>query len=134
MISYFVLRLWVRGFGIGPRLSEAAGALFIQAGGKFYSKTSHPRLGRYRNASQRWIATSQNEKAQDTGKNSLTASFAAQRGKTVALSGKVKKSWCHQLAPDQITSESAGQDWRPQAGSSAIRPKPRRTLGGLASV
>lgn len=52
-----------QGFGIGTRLSDAIGEIFISEGYRYFSKTAHPRLGEYRNSSCRWRPTSKNGKA-----------------------------------------------------------------------
>ena len=52
-----------QGLGIGPRLSDWLGEYVLSIkGGRFFSKTSHPRLGAYREASPYWRATSSNRK------------------------------------------------------------------------
>lgn len=49
-----------QGLGIGTRLSDAVGQLFINKGKRYYSKTTHPRFGEYRNRSPLWRATGKN--------------------------------------------------------------------------
>ena len=49
-----------QGLGIGNRISDAAGEMVLSWGGRYFSKTSHPRMGGYRNASSKWRATSKN--------------------------------------------------------------------------
>ena len=49
-----------QGLGLGVRVSDWVGEWFIQQGKRYYSKTTHPRLGGYRDASKRWRATSTN--------------------------------------------------------------------------
>ena len=49
-----------QGLGIGNRLSDAVGEMVLSWGGRYFSKTSHPRMGGYRNASPKWRATSKN--------------------------------------------------------------------------
>lgn len=52
-----------QGLGIGARLSDWMGEWVVcSKGGRFFSKTSHPRLGAYRDASPYWRATSSNRK------------------------------------------------------------------------
>lgn len=51
-----------QGMGIGSRLSEAVAQVFVDAGGRFFSKTAHPAFGQYRNASPKWRATAHNDK------------------------------------------------------------------------
>lgn len=52
-----------QGLGIGVRLSDAVAQTFIDAGCRYFSKTVHPRMGAYREASPLWRATSKNRKA-----------------------------------------------------------------------
>lgn len=49
-----------QGMGIGVRLGDAIGELFLATGCRYFSKTSHPRMGEYRNKSPYWRATSKN--------------------------------------------------------------------------
>ena len=49
-----------QGLGIGNRVSDATGEMVLSWGGRYFSKTSHPRMGGYRNASAKWRATSKN--------------------------------------------------------------------------
>lgn len=52
-----------QGLGIGARLSDWLGEYVIGVmGGRFYSRTTHPRLGAYRDASPHWRATSSSRK------------------------------------------------------------------------
>ena len=50
-----------QGMGIGSRLSEAVAQVFVDAGGRFFSKTAHPAFGEYRNASSKLRATAYNQ-------------------------------------------------------------------------
>ena len=49
-----------QGLGIGARMTEALGELHLREGKRFFTKTAHPRLGEYRNASKLWVPTSKN--------------------------------------------------------------------------
>jgi GNAT superfamily N-acetyltransferase len=49
-----------QGLGLGVRLSDAIGAIHIQNGLRYFSKTGHIRLGEYRNASKNWRPTTHN--------------------------------------------------------------------------
>lgn len=51
-----------QGLGIGTRASDAVAQLFLERGKKYYSKTTHPRFGGYRNNSPMWRATKHNMK------------------------------------------------------------------------
>lgn len=52
-----------QGLGIGVRLSDVVGQIFVDAGCRYFSKTVHPRMGAYREESPLWRATSKNRKA-----------------------------------------------------------------------
>lgn len=52
-----------QGLGIGVRISDALGEMFLKESFRYFSKTAHPRLGSYRENSPRWRATSKNKKA-----------------------------------------------------------------------
>ncbi len=49
-----------QGFGFGPKLSEAVAQHYVDNGKRYYGKTSHPRLGFYRDKSSLWRPTSSN--------------------------------------------------------------------------
>lgn len=49
-----------QGLGIGPKLSELIGQHYLDNGKRYFSKTSHPRLGGYRDQSPLWKPTSKN--------------------------------------------------------------------------
>lgn len=51
-----------QGMGLGVRLSEWLGEYLLDSGYRFYSKTSHPRMGEYRNASPLWRGARMNAK------------------------------------------------------------------------
>lgn len=52
-----------QGLGFGVRISDAIAQMFINSGCRYFSKTSHPRMGEYREASSLWKPTSKNKKA-----------------------------------------------------------------------
>lgn len=56
-----------QGFGIGPRLSEVVAQHYIDNGKRYFSKTSHPRLGGYRDSSDVWKPTSKNHMKRKDG-------------------------------------------------------------------
>ena len=59
-----------QGLGIGVRLSDAIGQIHIEEGKRYFSKTTHPRMGEYRNKSPKWRPTSKNMKVRSmTGEN-----------------------------------------------------------------
>jgi hypothetical protein len=49
-----------QGLGIGVRLSDWVGQKLVDDGKRYFSKTSHPRMGEYRNKSKLWKPTSKN--------------------------------------------------------------------------
>lgn len=57
-----------QGFGMGPRLSEAVAQHYIDNGKRYFSKTSHPRLGEYRDSSILWKPTSKNHMKRKDGR------------------------------------------------------------------
>lgn len=58
-----------QGLGLGPRLSEAVAQHYIDNGKRYFSKTSHPRLGGYRDQAELWKPTSKNHMKRNDGKN-----------------------------------------------------------------
>ena len=56
-----------QGFGMGPRLSEIVAQHYIDNGKRYFSKTSHPRLGGYRDQSPLWKPTSKNHMKRKDG-------------------------------------------------------------------
>lgn len=52
-----------QGMGLGVRISDAVAKGVVEMGGRYFSKTAHPRMGAYREASPAWRATSKNGKA-----------------------------------------------------------------------
>lgn len=55
-----------QGMGIGVRLAEVMGTMVLRRGCRYFCKTSHPRMGAYRNLSPLWRATSKNERTRGT--------------------------------------------------------------------
>lgn len=49
-----------QGLGIGARLTDALGDIHLAEGKRYFTKTAHPRLGEYRNRSEKWRGTSKN--------------------------------------------------------------------------
>ena len=49
-----------QGLGIGVRLSDAIGQIFVEEGCRFFTKSSHVRLGEYRNNNPKWRPTTHN--------------------------------------------------------------------------
>ena len=62
-----------QGLGLGVRISDAIGEIFISEGKRYFSKTSNYRMGEYRERSSKWRPTSKNKKARpDYDNNRLT--------------------------------------------------------------
>ncbi len=51
-----------QGIGFGTRTSELLAEYIVGKGGRFFSKTSHPIIGEYREKSKNWKPTSKNKK------------------------------------------------------------------------
>lgn len=51
-----------QGLGIGVRLSDVVARFYVENGGRFFSKTAHPRMGEYRERSSNWKPTSKNKR------------------------------------------------------------------------
>tara|TARA_R110000868_G_scaffold234537_1_gene488226 strand:+ start:4813 stop:5949 length:1137 start_codon:yes stop_codon:yes gene_type:complete len=60
-----------QGLGLGPRLSEFVAQAYVSIGKRYFSKTAHPRLGEYREASSSWKPTSKNKKYRIDAKKDL---------------------------------------------------------------
>lgn len=62
-----------QGLGIGVKLSDWVGQRFVNLGKRYFSKTSHPRMGQYRDSSPLWRPTSKNHKIRNSlnGKNKI---------------------------------------------------------------
>jgi GNAT superfamily N-acetyltransferase len=64
-----------QGLGIGTRFSNCIGEFFLKIGFRYFSKTAHTKMGRYRENSPLWRATSTNlksrEKSQKQSKKEL---------------------------------------------------------------
>lgn len=52
-----------QGLGLGVRMSDFVADWFLKKSCRYFSKTSHPRMGEYRQRSHLWRATSKNLKA-----------------------------------------------------------------------
>lgn len=58
-----------QGMGIGSKISEFCASMFVEIGGKVYTKTINPALGEYRNKSDKWRGTLKNGKTGNTNDN-----------------------------------------------------------------
>ena len=58
-----------QGLGIGTRISDAVGEIMLEQNVRYYSKTSHIRMGEYREKSPLWRATVSNLKDRSSDKH-----------------------------------------------------------------
>lgn len=58
-----------QGLGFGPKLSEVVAKHYVDNGKRYFSKTSHPRLGEYRDQSVFWKPTTKNHMKRNDGHN-----------------------------------------------------------------
>ena len=54
-----------QGMGIGVRISDAIAKLTVEAGHRYFSKTSHFAMGEYRQVNKHWKPTSKNKKSRN---------------------------------------------------------------------
>jgi GNAT superfamily N-acetyltransferase len=54
-----------QGLGIGVKMSNAIGEMYLQRGHRYFSKTAHIRMGEYRQASPLWRKTQTNLKSRE---------------------------------------------------------------------
>ena len=57
-----------QGLGFGPKISEAVAQHYLSNNKRYFSKTSHPRLGEYRDTSPLWKPTSKNHMKRSDGR------------------------------------------------------------------
>lgn len=50
-----------QGLGLGVRLSDFVAELYVSSGKRYFSRTAHPRMGAYRDASPLWRATNSSQ-------------------------------------------------------------------------
>jgi ABC-type lipoprotein export system ATPase subunit len=51
-----------QGLGLGPRMADFIAEAYVREGKRYFAKTAHPRLGEYRERSDKWKPTSKNKK------------------------------------------------------------------------
>lgn len=62
-----------QGRGFGVRLSEFIAELYIRNGFRYFARTAHPKMGEFRNNSEKWKETSSSrKKAGEIGRTSST--------------------------------------------------------------
>jgi GNAT superfamily N-acetyltransferase len=80
-----------QGMGIGVRISDVMATMVLRRGFRYFSKTSHPRMGGYRERSPLWRATS---------KNGLARTTEAEHGGFTNWHVKHTKSYSHEFVGD----------------------------------
>lgn len=83
-----------QGLGYGPQLEEHVGELILAYGKRFMSKTIHPRLGKYREASRSWKPTS---------KNRVLVNGNWNKGSYKTRLPLTRVSWSHEFTGIQVT-------------------------------
>lgn len=68
-----------QGLGIGTKLSEAIGDIYLEKGYKFYYRSSHLRLRTFWENSPYWVATSHNNKKGDLNQNFSNKNYKNER-------------------------------------------------------
>lgn len=64
-----------QGLGIGYRVSEATGDIYLEQGKRYFGRTAHFRLGEYRQSSPNWRPTSKNRRQRTDVKEATNGSF-----------------------------------------------------------
>lgn len=62
-----------QGLGIGVRISDEVAQIHLDEGRRYYSKTAHPRMGKYRDCSKKWRPTKHNHKIAKYQNGTMTA-------------------------------------------------------------
>lgn len=68
-----------QGLGIGMKFSEAIASVYVDAGGRYFSRTAHPRMGHHRDGSPLWKPTSNNRVLQKAGNGANFRAFDERR-------------------------------------------------------
>lgn len=101
-----------QGFGIGPRLSSLVGDRLLAAGFRFFSRTHHPRLGRFRDINERWRPSWDNHKV-DRSRGMASGALAkkkAKRGNSPSGGSDACKQQAHVFAHQYIGDTIDGND------------------------
>jgi len=84
-----------QGLGIGVNFSNSVAQIHLDEGHRFFSKTSHPRLGLYREKSILWKPTSKNRKFRSDVKDGMNYKNHLYDNKRICFSheyiGKINK-------------------------------------------
>lgn len=89
-----------QGLGVGPRLADWVAEAHVRAGYAYYAKTTHPRLGEYRDAHPNWEATSHFRRKKPTAR-SAPRSFSTR--KVNAWVGSMRPSYSHKYVLGDAT-------------------------------
>jgi GNAT superfamily N-acetyltransferase len=71
-----------QGLGLGVRLSDFVAAHYVNSGRRYFSRTAHPRMGRYRDASPLWRTTGSSQKQARHLTDYMSADYVARRQRT----------------------------------------------------
>lgn len=71
-----------QGLGIGMRLSDWVGQWMVDRGRRYFSRTAHPRMGAYRDASPLWRATNASGKRQRVLTSYMPTDYLERRERT----------------------------------------------------
>lgn len=71
-----------QGLGIGMRLSDWVGQWMVDHDRRYFSRTAHPRMGAYRDASPLWRATNASQKQQRVLTSYMSDDYLAKRQRT----------------------------------------------------
>ena len=79
-----------QGLGIGSRITDFIASIYKQAGYRYFTKTVNPKLGEYRNHSEKWKTTSKNGRI-------IRPSVSKLNKKQ-----KLRASYCHEYVGDGL--------------------------------
>ena len=79
-----------QGLGIGSRITDFIASIYKQAGYRYFTKTVNPKLGEYRNHSEKWKTTSKNGR--------IIRPSASKLNKKQ----KLRASYCHEYVGDGL--------------------------------
>lgn len=81
-----------QGLGIGVRFSDAIAQIHLDEGKRYFSKTSHIRMGEYREKSELWKPTSKNKRARNDMKFVMGGSWSVTQNKVAYSHEYIGKS------------------------------------------
>ena len=80
-----------QGLGIGSKITDFVASIYKQAGYRYFTKTVNPRLGEYRNHSEKWKTTSKNGRTIRPSKSKLNKNQ------------KLRASYCHEYIGEGLS-------------------------------